>query len=231
MRPLKLSLPIQIAEKAFGDATQFQWFDCEKLSDEDIVSGDTWIIKSQLPFDNCAVYWPLKSAKFPGHSAILFLKSEGEQRTGIYVAMIFDDGEYIMFPPFSYCIQDNKVHMMLPDNTKDTQITANSCMDILNRWFYLLSRGSESYELTIQKSAVNQRRITDGKRPIYDWRTVLIGAVKTKSTPQGGHHAPPRQHDRRGHLRRYKSGKTVWVRATKVGKASDGFVFHDYAVA
>lgn len=37
-------------------------------------------------------------------------------------------------------------------------------------------------------------------------------------------------HDRRGHLRKLASGKTVWIKQCKVGKASLGTVFHDYEV-
>jgi hypothetical protein len=37
-------------------------------------------------------------------------------------------------------------------------------------------------------------------------------------------------HERRGHLRRLKTGKNVWVKSCKVGDASKGAIFHDYAI-
>jgi len=40
----------------------------------------------------------------------------------------------------------------------------------------------------------------------------------------------PRLHERRGHLRRLKTGKNVWVKSCKVGDASKGAIFHDYAI-
>ena len=230
MRPSALSSPIQIAEDVWGDATQFQWFDCEKLRGVNTRTDGEWLTTSQLPFEKCAIFWPMKTTKITGCSAILFLKSEGDRRVGVYTIMVFADGGYVPFAPFSYDIQNDDVRIWLSKEDQDTQLNARNCMIVLNEWFGLLAKGAECYELTVQKSSKNQRRIAKGKRPMYDWRTVVIGAAKSKSEPQGGHHAPPRQHDRRGHLRRYKSGKTVWVRATKVGKASDGFVFHDYAV-
>jgi len=68
---------------------------------------------------------------------------------------------------------------------------------------------------------------------LFDWTTVTVRppAVAPKKGPQGGTHASPRQHDRRGHMRTYKSGKQVWIKQMRVGKAKDGMVFHDYKVA
>lgn len=77
----------------------------------------------------------------------------------------------------------------------------------------------------------NASRIAKGKKPLFDWTTVEITPVRYKNTPLGGTHASPRQHDRRGFFRTMKSGKRVWVRQTKVGKASNGIIFHDYKVA
>lgn len=62
-------------------------------------------------------------------------------------------------------------------------------------------------------------------------RTVIIEPSQAKAHPTGGTHASPRLHDRRGHLRRLRGGKNVWVRPCKVGDASLGAVFHDYEVA
>lgn len=64
----------------------------------------------------------------------------------------------------------------------------------------------------------------------YDWRTVVIEPKPLPGPDLGGTHASPRQHDRRGHYRKLRSGKQVWVKSCKVGKASDGVVFKDYVV-
>jgi hypothetical protein len=49
-----------------------------------------------------------------------------------------------------------------------------------------------------------------------------------KPEPLGGTHASPREHDRRGHLRRLPGEKTTWVRSCKVGKPDAGRVMKDY---
>ncbi len=53
-------------------------------------------------------------------------------------------------------------------------------------------------------------------------KEVLVGET-------GGSHASPRLHFRRGHIRRYPSGVTVWVREHMVGRGP-GFVDKDYEV-
>ena len=77
-------------------------------------------------------------------------------------------------------------------------------------------------------SPTNKRRIAKGKLPLsYDWHTVVIEPSPPKTEHQGGTHASPRQHTRRGHWRTV-GDKVVWVRDCIVGDASLGSVFKDY---
>lgn len=63
------------------------------------------------------------------------------------------------------------------------------------------------------------------------WNTVELPApVYVPKPHQGGTHASPRAHDRRGHFRTYASGKRVWVRNARVGDAALGIVLKDYEV-
>lgn len=81
--------------------------------------------------------------------------------------------------------------------------------------------------------AVNQRRVRNGKVPMYETRTLWIdvpGADKGSSEWQGGTHRSPRQHLRRGHIRNLQSGKKVWVNATIVGAKESGFIHKTYGV-
>ena len=71
---------------------------------------------------------------------------------------------------------------------------------------------------------LNKARVKRGKPPIPPyWRiepsgpTILIpGAVPGPAAAKGGTHASPRPHDRRGHPRHLKGGRTVWVRDCKI---------------
>jgi hypothetical protein len=97
----------------------------------------------------------------------------------------------------------------------------------------LSERKSEAHMLVVRDTFLNRKRKEKGKPAVsFDWRTVEIGPWVRKAEPQGGTHASPRLHDRRGHWRTIKpSGKRVWVKPCKVGDASKGMVFKDYRVA
>ena len=93
----------------------------------------------------------------------------------------------------------------------------------------LAEQSQTAYKPIPTNSFINRKRASKGKSPIaFDWHTVEIGPKAIKNAPQGGTHASPRLHDRRGHWRSLKSGRQVWVKACKVGDASKGVVFKDY---
>lgn len=109
---------------------------------------------------------------------------------------------------------------------------AQTALAIVAAWYKTLIKGGESYVAEVKPTFTNKRKIAQGKTPTYDWRTVVIEPQKPRpiTVERGGSHASPRLHDRRGHLRRLRSGKNVWVRPCKVGNAALGTVFHDYEV-
>ena len=73
----------------------------------------------------------------------------------------------------------------------------------------------------------NPKRIRQGKKPMFDWHTVLIEPPRQKMPDQGGTHASPRLHDVRGHWVK-RGDKRYWRKAHQRGDASLGVVFHDY---
>ena len=103
-------------------------------------------------------------------------------------------------------------------------------LGFVSAWYESLSRRSEAYVPSVAQTFTNRRKIAQGKIPAYDWRTVIIEPIAPRQEAKGGTHASPRQHDRRGHLRRLRSGKNVWVKPHKVGDPSLGVIFHDYQI-
>ena len=91
---------------------------------------------------------------------------------------------------------------------------------------------TEGYKCTPNPS--NANRIKRGKRPLFEWETVLIKPrVEKSEVLHGGTHASPKPHDRRGHQRRCKNGKVVYVRPCTINKhkiKEEGFIHHDYKV-
>lgn len=85
------------------------------------------------------------------------------------------------------------------------------------------------YVATAKRSPTNERRAAKGKAPlVYSWRTVTIEPPARRGDHQGGTHASPRWHQRRGHWRTLANGRRVWVRDCTVGDASKGAVWKDY---
>lgn len=79
--------------------------------------------------------------------------------------------------------------------------------------------------------AVNARRVRGGKLPLLDTWVLTIDATRTfrgAGRDVGGDRNGPRQHLRRGHIRRLGDGRKVWVNATVVGAASNGRISKTY---
>lgn len=68
--------------------------------------------------------------------------------------------------------------------------------------------------------------------PFDSYNVLTVGALrhrdKREGVTLGGSHASPREHLRRGHIRRYQDGKTVWVNATVVNPGIGGKIVKDY---
>jgi len=81
---------------------------------------------------------------------------------------------------------------------------------------------------SIQKAdpAVNRRRQKSGKAPLFDIHALTIEVPGRTAGPRreslGGTHASPREHLRRGHIRRYADGKRIMIPSTVVNPGGGG---------
>ena len=66
----------------------------------------------------------------------------------------------------------------------------------------------------------------------WTWHQIAIDPerLRARSAPQGGTHASPRWHVRRGHWRQLADGRRVFVRQCQVGDPARGGVVKDYIV-
>lgn len=134
------------------------------------------------------------------------------------------------FEPYAYVQQEDGIRLY----RKNKAISYDELMPVhrmviatLNK----LANASTGYRATPKNTFINKKRAAKGKAAIsFDWVTVEIGPKQEKTIPQGGTHASPRWHERRGHWRKHPSGKPVWVKNCQVGDASRGSVFKDYVV-
>lgn len=80
---------------------------------------------------------------------------------------------------------------------------------------------------------LNAKRERNGKLPFYEYKLLVVRDPAHGTTRSGvavHDRRSPRQHLRRGHIRRYQTGKTVWINQMVVGSARDGIIQKDYAV-
>ncbi|MGJ0515181.1 MAG: hypothetical protein ACR65O_05440 [Methylomicrobium sp.] len=97
-----------------------------------------------------------------------------------------------------------------------------------------LSCNNVSYE-PIQKikESTNLKRIKAGKLPIYETHVLFIepgkAFAKSKSEGVSAFKKSPRQHLRRGHIRRLE-GKKIWVNQCVVGLLKNGLIDKSYLI-
>lgn len=214
------------------DPVEFQWFDISSLGRNTLVETH-WLQEYRPPFEKCMVVCRTQTKNHSSYD--LFIMTVGDNpEEGIVINMWKGPTGSMprALPSLVYVVQDGAVKYGPTDaDVKMSHEEATTILGLICAWFQAMSRGTEAHRPHIKKTFTNLRKIKEGKAPTYDWTTVLIGSKAARSESLGGTHASPRLHDRRGHLRRLQTGKNVWVRPCKVGKAELGTVFHDYEVA
>jgi hypothetical protein len=81
-------------------------------------------------------------------------------------------------------------------------------------------------------NALNKKRSEAGKQPFFSYHVLDIRGDRRESevSHNGGTHASPRVHLRRGHIRKHPSAGNIWVNACVVGNKELGMVAKDYRV-
>lgn len=134
--------------------------------------------------------------------------------------------------PFAYVNTPEGTRVYGANNEPPSKAQYMPAMAIVSNFLRGLQKPTKAHVPVARKSFINSKRAAKNKGPVlFDWHTVEVAPVTKKMQHQGGTHASPRLHDRRGHWRTMRSGKRTWVRDCKVGDASKGVVFKDYKVA
>ncbi len=210
---------IQKAVRFSPEPELAMWFDVGKMpaAQEQRVPADTVM---HLPFPRTGI----AGLDASGKDFCLWLV-QGENSVTVSGGSMWHK---TYFEPFAYVQHDDGISLY----RKNEKITYDELMPVHRMVVATLSKlvnASTGYRATPQNTYINKKRAAKGKNAIsFDWTTVEIGPKQKKAIPQGGTHASPRLHDRRGHWRKHPSGKQVWVKSCKVGDASLGVVFHDY---
>jgi len=233
MTPLIRSV-VRYMDAAGLDPTEMQWFDASGcMAHRDYVPANV-LMEHRPPFERCMVCWSGESTNYK-RMEMFMLTVGSDPREGITMSVWRQPPGLppVASPMMVYAVIDGQIkYGPVDEMAQISEAEAQTILGFLSAWYASLSRRCEAYRPTIKSTFTNRRKMAAGKPPLYDWHTVVIEPVRpTARTSNGGTHASPRFHDRRGHIRRLQSGRQVWVRPCKVGDPTKGAVFKDYAIA
>lgn len=205
-------------------AVDHHWFDMSAAyRHEQSISGD--ILSRPLPYPQTAL-----ACAYEDRKAVLFVSRVGEI-TGI-AGLQWSKKSVQDIPGFFFIVDDEGVKVKHKDGTPFDYRTsyATGVLAFVAAFLESLETATVTGYLPI-KRANWEKKVRQGNVPTYDWTTVVIEPTKPRGDTQGGTHASPRWHERRGHWRVIKkTGKKVWVKNCEVGDKALGAVFHDYRI-
>ena len=138
---------------------------------------------------------------------------------GIYI--FIGPEEHKLFSYVDYTKYDPDMEALDIESTSDSVSIVVTVLKILE-----CSNVSESNNIPPAK--LNKKRNKKGKLLLFEYKTLVItGGGNSSGSHQGGTHASPRLHMRRGHIRRLRT-TTVWVRSCMVGDPTKGRILKDY---
>ena len=214
------------------DPVEMHWFDATGMFTDRTHVDQNPLHEYRPPFEKCMVVFQGKTTS--GKLMEMFMTVVGSDPEEGIVLSVWraPSGQRPVRSPLMVYIVDGGLVRYGPveEHEHIDEKEAQMILGFVSAWYESLSRRCEAYVPSVAKTFTNTRKIAQGKVPTYDWTTVEIEPAAPKKDHHGGTHASPRQHDRRGHIRRLRTGKNVWVKACKVGDASKGFVFHDYKI-
>lgn len=202
-------------------AVDHHWFDMSfAYRKEQSISAE--LLARPLPYPQTALVCAYEDKK-----ALLLVS-----RTGTLTAVAglqWEKRSVHDIPSFIFLVDDEGIKVRHKDGTPFDYRTspATGVLAFIAAFLQSLEMTPATAYLPI-KRANWEKKVRQGKVPTYDWTTVVIKPSGPRSEDQGGTHASPRWHERRGHWRTLKSGKQVWVKNCEVGDKSRGAVFHDY---
>jgi hypothetical protein len=242
MTPLIAEMVACVAEKA----DEWTWFDIDevwKSSIDEYVEKDTFKgLLNPLPFRRCAI---VAENKYNEKFSLVITEAvainvpaplkEGQRVTSVAGFKLGTDKKVYALPlfsfdPFTYSEDSKKmiIHFDKPEYGKNENLVAGARYALMTISFWLELLNTEKVAVhTAAKKANHAKRIRQGKKPMFDWHTVVLEPRSQKSEYLGGTHSSPRLHDVRGHWV-VRGNKKFWRKPHKRGDASKGVIFHDY---
>jgi hypothetical protein len=243
MTPLIAEMIAPISDKA----DEWTWFDIDgvwRSSIDEYVEKETFKgLLNPLPFRRCAI---VAENKYNEKFSLLVSEAkainvpsplkEGQRVLAVAGFKLGTDKKAYALPlfsfdPFTYN-EDRKrmsIHFDNPEYGKNENIVVGARYALMTISFWLELLNEEKMTVyTPTKKANHAKRIRQGKKPLFDWHTVVLEPRSAQqSEALGGTHSSPRLHDVRGHWV-VRNNKRFWRKPHKRGDASLGVVFKDY---
>lgn len=201
-------------------------------------------IPFRLPYPKITIEYYDKGGK------MVIVAIEKEDRIFVYTVIQKANSNGWLMSPFA-TIYDYKITLgetpkkillhaaeCLPQQLKGVNITEEQATDLamsntrsLCEFIAALSCTNVGTETHQEAYRDNAKRISKGKLPIYETKTLTLNVTggKKGGAPGGGSSTPKRQHFRRGYIRHLASGN-YWVNACIVGRDRNGRIDKDYVV-
>lgn len=109
------------------------------------------------------------------------------------------------------------------------EATANVILPLLSLVEVLQCSNVRAERIDVPSPLV-KKRARRGE-PSFAYHVLTIPGASDNRDEHGGTHSSPRQHLRRGHIRRLPNTRKIWVNACVVGRREDGSTEKDYRVA
>jgi hypothetical protein len=131
---------------------------------------------------------------------------------------------------FDHNVKAGGIELAIQEGLHDISAETRAVLELCEA----LSCSNVTSDVLQPASSKNAKRISDKKLPIYETRCLSIIAPTTtsgRSEGLGGTHRSPRQHLRRGHIRRIAEERKIWVNSCVVGAKSQGVIEKTYTVS
>jgi hypothetical protein len=207
-------------------------FDCGDTEEIPLAKCEEWA-NARAPFQTTLLQFANPSSSQKSHTLILWHEAINGGWSIIGAERARKDHEWRTSLPIHVTRNDDGSFHFEGYGYDDSELKAPKVFFAMAlNLFYVLGCSNVATVDNAAPAALNKKRAKAGKFPVVEHKTlvVMLDAQRNVNKPQGGTHASPRVHLRRGHVRKMESGRRVWVQACVVG-SKHGMVLKDYKIS
>lgn len=211
-----------------ADAVQF---DCGDADEIPRVKGDEWV-DARAPFPTTLLQFETPNAPLKSHVLILWHEAAHGGVAIMGAERARSDKKWRTILPRHITRNDDGSFRFEGYGHDEGHQASQRFFALAMNLFYVLGCSNVATVDNAAPAALNKKRVKAGKFPVIEHKTLIVKLDATRTGGQlgGGTHASPRVHLRRGHVRRIKNGRRVWVQACVVG-SKHGMVLKDYKIS